>query len=459
MNRGSLLLVDDDRSIRQAMTEYLEGLGYSMGTAGSYEEVLQRFKRRQYHVVISDINLPDKDGIEVLTWCREHHPDAAVILITGYGSIESAVEAFRLGAFDYLTKPLIDDELVMSIDRALSQRQLVEENRHLRAQLETRFGMDNLVGQDFRMQRVFEVAESVADTRTTVLITGESGTGKTLCARAIHRSSSRRDGPFVEVACGALPETLLESELFGHAAGSFTGAVGDRVGKFKLADGGTIFLDEIATSSPALQVKLLRVLQDMEFEPVGSTETQHVDARVILATNQDLAELVAEGTFRQDLYYRINVVVIELPALRERLGDIPVLAEHFLEVFRQESGKEIQGFTDQAMAALHRYRWPGNVRELENVIERAVVLGKGTWIDLEDLPAELLSGGLPLTASHEGQSLKDALADPERQIILEALKDNGWNRQQTAQALGINRTTLYKKMRKLGLQVSAQASA
>ena len=270
---------------------------------------------------------------------------------------------------------------------------MIEENRLLKAQLDLRFGMENIVGHDHRMLKIYDVIDSVADTRATVLITGESGTGKSMIARAIHRRSGRRDRAFVEVACGALPETLLESELFGHVAGAFTGAAGDKMGKFMQADGGTMFLDEVSTASPAMQVKLLRVLQDLEFEQVGGTKTYKIDTRVILATNDDLGKAVAEGRFRQDLFYRINVINVELPPLRERISDIPLLAEHFLKQVCEDAGKTVRGFHDDALAALQRYRWPGNVRELQNVIERAVLLGKSEQVRLEDLPANLIAAG------------------------------------------------------------------
>ena len=290
-----------------------------------------------------------------------------------------------------MTKPLIDEELQIAIQRALKQREVLEENQTLKAQLDLRFGIENIVGHDRRMLKIFDMIDSIADTKATVLITGESGTGKSLVARAIHRRSGRRNKPFVEVACGALPENLLESELFGHVAGSFTGATGDKLGKFMQADNGTIFLDEIGTASPGMQVKLLRVLQELEFEQVGGTKTFHIDTRVILATNEDLTQAVAAGRFRQDLYYRVNVINIELPSLRDRLSDIPLLAKHFLEEVCAESGKRVQGFSEAAIQAMQRYRWPGNVRELQNVIERAVLLGKGDTIDVDDLPSALAS--------------------------------------------------------------------
>jgi transcriptional regulator with PAS, ATPase and Fis domain len=295
----------------------------------------------------------------------------------------------------------------------------------------------------------------VADTRATVLVTGESGTGKSMIARAIHRRSGRVKGPFVEVACGALPETLLESELFGHVAGAFTGAAGEKMGKFLQADGGTIFLDEISTASPAMQVKLLRVLQELKFEQVGGTKTFEVDVRVVLATNEDLSRAVAEGRFRQDLYYRVNVINIELPPLRSRASDIPTLAHSFLEQVREDSRREVTGFADDALATLERYQWPGNVRELQNVVERAVLLGKGPVITVADLPVEVRGSGPVIVSAPVGQkTLKEALEGPERQIIREVLESNGWNRNATADQLGINRTTLYKKMKRLGLEDS-----
>jgi DNA-binding NtrC family response regulator len=449
--RGRLLLVDDDRHLLGSMAEWLREQGYPTDTAASLAEALAAVDRKTYDLVLADVRLGDGDGFEILAHCRQHHPATSVIMISGYGTVELAVEAIRNGAFDFLTKPLIDDELEMAIERALSQREVLEENKTLKAQLDLRFGMENIVGHDRRMLRIYDMINSVADTRATVLITGESGTGKSLVARAIHRHSARRDRPFVEVACGALPETLLESELFGHVAGAFTGAAGNKLGKFMQADGGTIFLDEVSTASPGMQVKLLRVLQDFEFEQVGGTQTFTIDTRVILATNEDLGRAVAEGRFRQDLFYRINVINIELPALRERISDIPLLAEHFLTEVREDCGKQVHGFSDDAVAALQRYPWPGNVRELQNVIERAVLLGKSDLIHLEDLPAALAAAA-PVSLEPIGsRTLKQALEAPERQIIREVLEAHNWNRHATAEALGINRTTLYKKMKRLGL--------
>lgn len=459
MNNGSLLLVDDDASILEAMADYLREIGHRTETARNCKDALDRIAEFPFDVVICDVNLPDADGFYLLESVKQTSPETAVLLVTGYGTIDGAVEAIRLGAFDYLTKPLIDDELNFSIQRALGQRKIVEENRSLKAQLDQRFGMGNIIGRDYKMAKMFDLIESVADTRTTVLVLGESGTGKTMTARAIHQLSSRQSKPFVEVACGSLPDTLLESELFGHVAGSFTGAVHDKVGKFLQADGGTIFLDEIATASPSLQVKLLRVLQDREFEAVGGNKTHKVDIRLVLATNQDLEEMVAEGKFRQDLYYRINVITLTQPPLRDRMGDIPLLLQHYLQEFTQQTGRRITGFTEQAVEVLQRYNWPGNVRELLNVVERAVVLCKRSIIGVDDLPEVIRKGAAnPELHLDRGSvtNLKSALADPERQIILDALENHGWNRQETADMLGINRTTLYKKMKRYGIQFEKQ---
>jgi len=451
-NQATLLLVDDDRHLLSSMAEWLREQGYKTDTAASLSEGIESINRKPYDLALVDIRLADHDGFDLLTHIRQTRPETAVIMLTGYGSVESAVEAIREGAFDFLTKPLIDEELEMAIQRALNQREVIEENKTLKAQLDLRFGMENVIGHDHRMLKIYDMIDSVADTRATVLITGESGTGKSMIARAIHRRSSRRDKAFVEVACGALPETLLESELFGHVAGAFTGAIGDKMGKFKQADSGTIFLDEVSTASPSMQVKLLRILQDLEFEQVGGSKTFKVDTRVILATNEDLGRAVTEGRFRQDLYYRINVINIELPALRDRISDIPLLAEHFLRQVCSESAKQIRGFSEEALSALQRFRWPGNVRELQNVIERAVLLGKNQVIGLEDLPSHLLAAGPVLVESSSTRTLKEALEAPERQIILNVLESNQWNRHATADALGINRTTLYKKMKRLGLE-------
>jgi len=447
-----ILVVDDDELILTSLSEFLRLEGYEAETAASFQQASAHLAAETFEVVIADVSMPEVGGFELLKMIRNRYPDTAVIMITGYGTIESAVEAIKHGAFDYLTKPIIDDEIKLVIERALRQQHLMAENRALRSQLGERYSLDSIIGHDPKMLRVFDLIEAVADTPTTVLITGESGTGKSLVARAIHQRSNRQGGPFVEVACGALPETLLESELFGHVRGAFTGAVGDKAGKFKQADAGTIFLDEISTATPALQVKLLRVLQDFEFEPVGGTKTDQVDVRCILATNQDLEAEVRKGTFRQDLYYRVNVVTVHLPPLRERLGDIPLLADHFLARHCERTGRNVVGFADEAMRHLQSYTWPGNVRQLENALERAVILTKHATVTPDDLPDDMRAVGAGGDGDGRILPLKEALEKPERETIERALAAYHGSRQATADALGINRTTLYKKMKRYSIE-------
>jgi DNA-binding NtrC family response regulator len=467
--------VDDDPLIVNSLSEFLRLEGYAVDSAPDGAQAIEMLATTRYNVVLTDVNMPRTNGLELLRTIKNQYPDVVVLVITGYGTIENAVEAVKMGAFEYLTKPIIDDEIRVTIQKALKQQTLLSENFQLKQQLGLRYGLDNIVGHDYKMLKIFDLVEAVADSRTTVLMTGESGTGKSLIARAIHHRSPRGQAnkPFVEVSCGAIPESLLESELFGHVKGSFTGATYDKQGRFLAADGGTIFLDEINSASPSFQVKLLRVLQERKFEPVGSNTTISVDVRIVLATNQDLAKLVEQNLFRQDLYYRINVVNIILPPLRQRLGDIPLLAEAFLKKLTHEMHRKVAGFTPEAMDMLRRYTWPGNVRELENAIERAVVLTKRPLITAEDLPQQLLDavsasagtgprpGGMNARTSESGNPfepwtptpLDKALENPEKQILLAALKANNWNRQLTAEQLDINRTTLYKKMKRYALDL------
>lgn len=450
---AQILIVDDDNIIVDSLVEFLRLEGYILHPAASFKAAIRILECHSINLVISDVNMPGGNGFELLHVMRKRFPQTVALMMTGYGTIESAVEAIKMGAFDYLTKPIVDDELTVCVERALNQQALLRENRLLKEKLDQRFGFGAVVGQDYRMLKVFDLVDAVADAKASVLVQGPSGTGKSLIARIIHQRGQRRDGPFVEVACGAIPETLLESELFGHTRGAFTGAVANKHGKFKAADGGTIFLDEIATASPALQVKLLRFLQAREFEPVGSNKTETVDVRVILATNTDLEKEVSEGRFREDLYYRVNVVTIELPSLADRVGDVPLLAQHFLDRCAADAKRDILGFDDEAMQTLQRYHWPGNVRELENAIERAVVLCHGHTIVVGDLPPKLIESvaSNPASVAYEAKPLKEALEGPEKRIIESALRANGWNRQATSEQLGINRTTLYKKMKRYGL--------
>ena len=465
MSKGSILLVDDDLHVLKSTAQWLQELGFVIREAATFQSARQAIEQATFDLVISDIRLEDGDGFALLQAAQQADRSLPVILVTGYGTFESAIEAIRMGAFDFLSKPLMDDELLASIERALTHKTIQQETSVKgKPQQQERTRSDRFVTRDPSMENILEVVDTIADTRATVLVTGESGTGKSMIAREIHNRSSRSEGPFVEVACGALSETLLESELFGHVKGAFTDARADKLGKFHQAEGGTIFLDEIATASPAMQVKLLRVLQELQFEQVGGTETFQVDMRVILATNEDLVQLVEQGKFREDLFYRINVIHLELPPLRERRADIPLLANFFLTKLSHEVGKSIDGFSFSAMELLRNHPLPGNIRELQNMIERAVLLGKSAEIQVDDLPAkfqqavtkkaEVSNRDVP----SKPQTLKEALEGPERSIILSVLNGNNWNRNETAETLGINRTTLYKKMKKLGLEESRVVS-
>jgi DNA-binding NtrC family response regulator len=428
----------------------LEGLSPKICTKP--EEALRSMEKQDFSIAILDQDLLGDQALAFLKDAKSKQPDMAMVLMAGFSTIEEAVAAMQVGAFDFLSKPIHGDQLSISVRKAIDRKSLVEENRSLKAELERRKRMEKVVGVSEKMGRIFETIEAVAPTRASVLVTGESGTGKTLLARTLHQLSPRKDAPFIEVNCGALPETLLESELFGHAKGAFTGAIQDKAGKFEDADTGTLFLDEIATASPGLQVKLLRAVQERSFERVGETKTRTVDVRIVFATNQDLLQLVKTGGFREDLYYRINVVNIELPPLRERQEDIPFLIERFLEEFNRFHGKQIEGISPEAMDYLLAHSWPGNIRELENAIERAVVFARSSGITPEDLPPQIRGSARPVVEIQSGiLPLKQALEEPERDIIIHALEANDWNRRRTADMLEINRTTLFHKMKKYGL--------
>ena len=454
VERGNVLVVDDDLIECRSLSEFLKLDGYQVDSATSGHEALEKLAKSSFDILLTDVNMPEITGFDLLSEVNEKYPDTAVILITGYGQIEGAVRAIKEGAYDYITKPLIDDGVKMIISRALEQQQLKRENIQLKKQLGLLIGGD-LIGRDHQMRKILDVVESVADSRATVMLTGESGVGKTLIARTIHTQSPRKDKPFIEVSCGSLPESLLESELFGHAKGSFTGAVADKEGKFQVAHGGTVFLDEIGDAPLSMQVKLLRVIQDRVFERVGDNRTVQADVRLIVATNKDLEEEVKAGRFREDLFYRVKVVTIHIPPLRERLGDLRLLAEHFLKKYTRENDKEITGISEDALRVMQTHGWPGNVRELENVIERAVILCRTKEIMPEDLPFGVSDepGAAPDAAgSNVIMPLKEALEAPEKEILRRALEACNWSRAKAAETLDINRSTLFKKMKKFGLE-------
>lgn len=457
MLKERIIVVDDNDDERELLAEILSTEGYNVIPLNDGKKTLQKLKELPVNIVITDLKMPGLDGLQLLSIIKESYPNVDVILVSGYGTIGDAVEAMKYGAFEYVTKPIRINELKIIVRKVMEQQMLKEENRMLRKKLESKNGVCNMIiGRESKMQEIYHLIETVADSNTNILIRGESGTGKRVVAQAIHYNSYRKDRPFVEVSCGALPETILESELFGHVRGAFTGAIRDKVGRFELANGGTIFLDEIDAFSPNLQVKLLHVIQDKEFERVGDSKTLKVDVRIVAATNRDLDEEIAKRRFREDLYYRLNVVSMTLPPLRDRIGDIPLLVEHFLDKYSRQANKEVMGIQEEATKMLIRYNWPGNVRELENVIERAVVLAKSNSITAEDLPKSFHSArdrdrrNKPQVKGGR-RNLRESLEEPEREIISNVLKRTNWNRKRAAEILGINRTTLYNKMRKYGL--------
>lgn len=465
MGNETILVVDDSPAVLNGIAEILQSNGYTVDTAPDGAIAIDKINDKFYDIILTDLAMPKKDGMELLKYITENSPESMCIIITGYGTIKNAVEAIRLGAFDYLTKPVKSEEIQVVIERALNYRDLKRENTTLKKQLTTRYAYENIVGDSEKIYEVFRLIDKVAQTDSTVLIMGESGTGKELIAHAIHYQSDRRDKPFIPVNCGAIPEELLESELFGHEKGAFTHAIRTRIGRFELAHNGTIFLDEIGDMSPNLQVKILRTLQGHQFERIGGTKTIKTDIRVIAATNKNLEEAVEAGRFREDLYYRLNVIPIYVPPLRERAGDIPLLVHHFLEKFNNSKKKNIKSISKEVMQCFMSYDWPGNVRELENMIERLIILANDDKITIRDLPERLLAHRKKDTARpqqhnalpEEGLYLHAAVNEFEKNLILQALDRAGWVKNKAAQLLNLNRTTLIEKMKKQKLMKPANS--
>jgi len=452
----NILLVDDEQPIREALLLLLKNADYRISGCGSGQEAIQHLESEQYDIVVTDLFLPDVNGIDILKKAKELSPTIEVILITGHASAETAVRAMKEGAFDYITKPLNIEELRVIITKAIEKQQILSENISLKKQLRDKYEFSNIIGSSPAMQKVFSRITKVIKTDSTVLVLGESGTGKELIAKAIHSNGPRRDKPFIAVHCGAIPENLLESELFGHTKGAFTGAIRDKMGKFEAAHHGTIFLDEIATLPMHLQIKLLRVLQEQEVERIGSNKQIKLDVRIISATNVNLEEEVKKGTFRDDLFYRLNVIPVTLPPLRERVEDILPLVRHFLAKYCKEMGRHHMNIAKEALIALEVYAWPGNVRELENVVERTVALTEGDQITLSDLPSNITRSyneqeELPTRVTSRGVDLGKVLTDIEQKMISDALSLSDGVKARAAALLKMNRTTLVEKMRRLGM--------
>jgi DNA-binding NtrC family response regulator len=448
-HESNILIIDDEEAIRDSCRQVLEKEGYSVKTAKDGEEGMKFFKEKFFHVIYLDLKLPGKNGMDLLSIFKEENPATQVIIITGFASIDSAVEAMQRGAFHYLSKPFTPRELLIITEKALSNRKLYFENISLRKELETKSAFDMETGVSQAMKKVLDIVIRVSLSDSTVLITGESGTGKELLARKIHNLSPRKNAPFVVVDCGALVETLFESELFGHIKGSFTGAHQTKHGRFEVAHGGTIFLDEVSNISLNIQAKLLRVIQEREVTRVGSTKSIHVDVRIIAATNENLATCVQKGTFREDLFYRLSVVPIHIPPLKDRKEDIPILADHFLEKYKTRARKNIKSISPELKKTLMEYDWPGNIRELENTIERAVVLARGEEIELEDLIYHGIGRSVSFIGSINGKFT--SLEDIEKEYIGHVLRAQNGNRSRTAEILRIDRKTLLAKIRKYNL--------
>jgi DNA-binding NtrC family response regulator len=443
---GRILIVDDDRQMCQLLIDVLAEEGYDVEAVHDGRSALEKFRAAGCDLMITDLMMPRMRGTELVKEVKAIDPDALILLITAFGSIESAVEAMKAGAFHYVTKPFRTDEMVLHVSRAFQQRRLCEELQHLRNVVLERNSFENIIGKSEKMREVFSIIRQTADFAANVLILGESGTGKEMVARAMHHHSSRAEGPFIPLNCAAVPETLLESELFGYLRGAFTDARKDRRGLFQEASGGILFLDEISEIPINLQAKLLRVIEDKEVRPLGANQSERVDTRIVSACNLDLEHLVEQGRFRQDLYYRLNVIRIELPPLRERSEDIPLLAEHFLHKFAPQAKRDIASIDQEALAGLINYRWPGNVRELEHTMERAVLLGKETSIGLKDLPLQSQASNGPSVPLAAAVANGYTLRDLEREYILRVIESTYGNKAEAARILGVDRTTLYRKL-------------
>jgi DNA-binding NtrC family response regulator len=449
----NILIADDEKNIREGLGQALEMDGYETFLAADGEAAMKIFEEEEIDLVVTDLKMPRLSGEEVLRRIVTEHPTIPVIILTGHGTIETAVKAMRDGAYDFLTKPINLDRLSLLVKRALSARELVIQHRAMQDELEKRRGFSKIIGTSSEMKRIFDVVRQVASTKASVLITGESGTGKELIADAIHNLSSRKDKSFIKVHCAALSESLLESELFGHEKGAFTGAIARKRGRFELAHMGTIFLDEIGEINQSVQIKILRVLQDKKFERVGGEETLEVDVRILSATNRELKKDITDGKFREDLFYRLNVVNIHMPPLRERKEDIPLMAAAFLKEFSEENGKNVEGIDTKARSALYNYSWPGNVRELRNCMESAVVMCKGGAITTDDLPPAIRSGA---EDNYIKISLGTNMAEAEREIIHGTLNFLRGNKSKTAEVLGIGRKTLHRKIKEYGIDEASE---
>jgi len=445
----TILIVDDERNTREGLQRALHDR-YDVLLAEDSHKAVQTLESTPVNVILTDLRMPGGDGMGLVRRALSLSNPPVCIVMTAYGSIENAVQAMQAGAYHYVTKPVNLDELELVINRALDSRRVEAENVNLRKQIDQKYGLENIIGESVSMRQVFETIQQVAPSRATVLITGATGTGKELIAKAIHNLSPRKNGPFIAVHAAALPTSLLESELFGHEKGAFTGAVERRAGRFELADGGTLFLDEVGELEPQIQVKLLRVLEERAFERVGGAKTLQVDVRLVAATNKDLKKLVSEGKFRDDLFYRLSVVTVDLPPLRERRDDIPLLVKSFLDEFSRENGKQVHELTPEAMNLLLAYDWPGNVRELRNAIEQMVVLARTERLTVRDVPAAIRDGAdlTKINVVRAGMTVEDA----ERQLIVQALKETNGNRTKAAQRIGISRRTLHRKLKEYGLE-------